>query len=239
MKSILFLCLLFPAVLLGQDPLSLDFWSGLNLKYKKKNWTLGVESQLRCDLRPTSINKGLINIDADYKWKPNIKIITAFRLSGYSNEYSFLDNRSFAFSNRIQMGVELDLMGLLGKKTSLECDLTSRVQYAISKFEHNELDWRNKITIKYNSRKRFTPVMSTELFYTPNQFYIFREDGVQTIGAITEWRNSLGMNYALTRKSDLGVDLIFRKFITKQSSALVFQVGYSYTFSEAKKKKKK
>ncbi len=194
-------------------------WASINLEKKfTKKWSLNLTEEIRLNENISELGMSFSELSATYQYN---------KMFGISAGYRFIQKRrvndSYSLRHRYLINFNVK-----NKFNSFSTNLRIRYQrqyadvYSSSDGTVPSDYVRTKLTIKYNTGKKYTPVISGELFFNTN-----RPDGL----LIDDFRIAAGVEYEFSKKSSLELGyLINRELqVANQMTSFVITIGWNYT----------
>ncbi len=194
-------------------------WTGVTLKHKfTRKISASVTQQLRLNHDITDVDLLLSEAGIEYEIKKNFKV---------SLNYRFINKNQDTYyrkSHRLYADVSYKF-----KPKRFSFTLRERIQEeytAIYSSERGKIpEWllRSKLTISYDTEKRYKPYVSTEMYYLIDNA---REKGE----GISRLRYGAGVEYEFNRIHALDLGVLFQDYLVDQTNNFVYTIGYTYTF---------
>lgn len=211
----------------------LSSWISAEAKYDiNKNWTLGLETQSRNDLRSGAFNTLFLSPSVSWKPMKHLEAGLSYRLTSvpYSNsttnrvgkhritaDFTFRKIESLLSSKKSRLGLSLRLRG------TSEHQAEERVENTL----------RLKFKLGYNlPSTKLDLFASTEVFYRFQRDLIYTFSEVQSVNAINKYRVKVGMSYPLGDQHEIKLFGMHQWRYPDKTNELVFGLGYSYQINK-------
>jgi hypothetical protein len=233
-----FLCFLILSIVsLTWGQISLRSSVGLKKEITKK---IDISGTLEYRLNPVpTSDKILLEVKLNYDLFNAIESFLAYRNGCEENDFSYINNRTNKFDNRIALGSNFSILDLFKiEKSRWKLNWTIQYQYTMRQFEYSRNVLRNKVLCKYDIKNSiFTPFVSSELFFGWNQHVLYDENTIDLVqvGSLSQWRNFAGIELELPKNQKFNFQVGSRWNYKKSNQDWIVKVGY---FATLKKKKK-
>jgi len=220
LKFVVFVFMLLIPFRISAQVNDAGLWASINLEKKfNKKWSLHFTEELRMNENITEAGVLFSEITGEYQYN---------KMFGFSAGYRFIQKRRVDDSYSIRHRYLFNLT-VKNKWGSFSTNFRLRYQsqyadvYSSSDGPVPANFLRPKLTVKYNTQKKYTPYISGELFLHMN-----RADGI----LMDTYRMAAGVEYEFSKQSsiDLGY-LVNREIQVKDPlTSYVISVGWNYTF---------
>ena len=198
-------------------------WNTFNIEYKLNSKINALfTEELRFKENFSRLNLLYTNLGLEYKVNDNIKAAFIYR---FIEKYQ--DDNSFSFRHRLMF--DLTLKKKIGNiSLSYRHRLQAEERDIYSSKDGYVPEWysRNKITLKYDTDKRYTPYFAIELRYQIRDPRDWESDKT--------WHRSrycLGLDYKVNKKSTLGLYYLIQQEFNVVTPQDLYIVGLEYSIS--------
>ncbi len=223
MKQLLRLSLIGALLFLpGRSGAQIDdvrLWTGVSLQHKfTRQLAASIDQQFRFKNDLTRLDKYFTDIGIAYQLPRNFKIAIAYRFIR-KNEFSY-------YSVRHRFYADLSYKQKLGRFTF---NLRERILQQYKNIHSSELglipDWvlRSKLTAKYDLQRRYSPYLSTEIYY-------MIDNAKEKDQLISRLRYSVGVEFEFNRIHSLDIFTLFQHDRQTDFNSLVMGATYTYAF---------
>ena len=219
--QLLFVCLFYLKIPVAFSQVKdAGLWSSVNLEKKiTQKLTAGLSEELRFNENITELGTAFTEIGVDYKF---------YKFVSLGISYRFIQKRRVDdfYSTRHRYNIDLSLKYKI-KKISVSLRERFQTQYAdVNTSEDGKIAeryLRNKLTLKYDLDKKYTPYISCELFYQLSNPEGNEFDNI---------RYAAGFNYEFNKK--MSVDLFYlinKEFhVNDPWTEYISGIGFNYSF---------
>jgi hypothetical protein len=214
-----FICLLTSSANAGQNDFGI--WGSASVKHKfSQKISATLEEQFRFNQNATAVAQYFTDAGVEYSLSKKLKVTLCYR---------FINNQKETyFSKRHRFYVDLSYKL---KYSQLQFLLRTRLQEQQEDIHSSDFGYipawysRNKLTVKFDLNKKYTPYLGVEAFYmisTPNV------DG----SFIDKMRYTAGFEYEFNRVHALDLFYLMQQDqnVNKRVTDFVAGIGYAYTF---------
>lgn len=218
--SLIVFLFLFETTLCFSQVNDAGLWASINLEKKiNPKLAIALTEEARFNENISELGSAFTELGANYKIKKNILIGVSYR---------FIQRRGVDdfYSLRHRYMIDLTIKHKI-KKVSFALRERFQSQYADVNTSENgrlsERTLRNKLTVKYDLDKKYTPYISAELFYQLNNVMGNEFDNI---------RYAVGFEYKFNKTSSLDLFYLINKEmnINDPVTDYVIGMGYNYTF---------
>ncbi|MBI5540405.1 MAG: DUF2490 domain-containing protein [Bacteroidia bacterium] len=198
-------------------------WNTINIekKFTKKITVLFTE-ELRFKENFSRLNLFYTNLGVEYKFSDFFKAAFVYR---FIEKYQ--DDNTFSFRHRLMLDLTVKKkFGNFGVSYRQRIQAEERDIYSSDAGAVPEWYSRNKVAIKYDSDKRYTPYVAMELRY---QFHNPRE--WQSDYTWHRSRYSFGVDYKLNKKNTFGLYYLIQREYNVVLPQNQYIVGLEYSLS--------
>ncbi len=217
---ILFFFVFFSSFSSSAQQNDFGIWAAVSVKHKfSQKFSATVEEQFRFNQNATAIAQYFTDAGLEYALSKKLKVALCYRfINNFQDTY---------YSKRHRLYIDLSYKTKFSRIQVLIRTRLQEQQQDIYSSDYGKIAaWhsRNKITAKFDLNKRYTPYLSTELFYmlsAPN------EEG----GIIDKMRYAAGIEYEFNRVHALDLFYLIQQDKNVNDPVTDFVVGVAYAFS--------
>jgi len=196
-------------------------WTSVTLRHKfTQRIAVSLEEEFRFNQNATAIAQYFTDASIEYELSKKLEIALSYR---FTNSF-----QQMYFSKRHRVYADLSYKT---KYKQFQFQFRTRLQEQQQDIYSSETgsipEWysRNKLTVKFDLRRKYVPYVSAEMFYR-----IFTPD--QSSNFIDKWRYTIGAEYEFNRIHTLDVFYLMQRerMVNNPITDFVFGIGYTYTF---------
>lgn len=213
-----FILILFPCSAIQSQNKDAGLWTSVNFEAKIiKKLTATLSTELRFNENITELGTIFTDIGLEYKLNKNFQI---------SANYRFYKKRTMYDYYRIKQRIYFDIK-YSKKLKPFQIQFRTRFQFGYADIGHDYKNGntayylRNKLSLKKEIKKKYTPYVSFELFSPLNY---------PRTSVFDDMRATAGMEYSFSKRNKIDVFYMIQKQLNVSISTTDFILGIGYYF---------
>jgi len=196
-------------------------WAGVTLKHKfSQRFSGSIEEQVRTYQNSTAIAQYFTEAGLEYSISKKFKVAVGYRFIN-NNQQTYYSKRHRVFAD----------LSFKTKFSSLQFIFRTRLQEQQKDINSSEMgsipEWysRNKLTLKLDLNRKYTPYTSAEMMY------LLKAPKIEN-NYIEKWRYTFGIEYEFNRVHSLDLFYLIQRdrMINNPVTYYAAGIGYVFTF---------
>ena len=218
------ICLVFFFLLTASKSFSQEedagLWTSIDISKKLSNgYTVSISEELRFNENVTELGTAFIEIGISHK---------IFKHLTGSIAYRFIQAKRMDDSYSIRHRLFIDLAYRIKYKKVI-FTLRERLQSQVKDVQSSDAGFspqytslRSKLTVKYDTDKKYTPWLACEMFYQ-----LSNPEGNE----IDNMRYSLGVDYKFNKKNSMSLFYLINEEVNLNNPLTSYIIGVNYSYS--------
>ncbi|MEY3049064.1 MAG: hypothetical protein RL365_1102 [Bacteroidota bacterium] len=203
-------------------------WVGADFSFKpikKTKIELGIQQRMN---GVNSWNRTFLSGKFNYKAFTGISVYGGYRYGISPNLHSAIDLKTITYRHRTDLGIEIEPIDWINKKSRLSFNINGQWQLTQRKFKRDRQVIRTKISVKYDIKGfPLSPFVNWEYFYNKTRDITYMEHEILITGGTAAFRSFGGFAVELPKSQTIKFAVGRRKNYLSNKVNWIIDLNYS------------